>query len=324
MSKRAIITGIYGQDGSLLAEYLLARGYRVVGLVAALEEGNPALSSAEIIATDISDARAMREIFQRYRPDECYHLAAAHHSSEQSRQEDMRAQMLRVNFLSTQVMLNALLVFAPECRFLFAGSSQMFSPSEDVSDVDESTPFSPATYYGFTKVICAQLIEFLRRDRGLWGATAILFNHESTRRDKQFVSRKVAHFVARAAASRGTSGSVPGEERLSIQDLKARIDWSAATDFVRAFHLILQADAPLDYVLASGKVHTVEDLLRAAFDSVALDWREHVQQPGAPGEQRPCLRGNPRRAREVLGWEPEKTFDGLIREMVEHDLQLDE
>jgi GDPmannose 4,6-dehydratase len=319
MNRCAIITGIYGQDGSLLADYLLAKNYRVVGVVSRRKPRFRGLESAEIIEANISDPQAMKAVFLSARPDECYHLAAAHHSSEQVAAADIRMEMLRVNFLSTQAILDALLEITPECRFFFAGSSQMHTPSSDVSVVDENTPYRPSSYYGITKVASAQLIDLLRRERGLWGLTAILFNHESTRRGTQFLSRKVSRAAAEISSRKNEPNLAP-IEKLHIRDLEARTDWSAATDFVRAFHLSLQADAARDYVLASGTIHSVRDLLDEAFQAVKLDWREHVLTQSGGSTPRACLQGNPQRAQRELGWEPQMSFAGLIKEMVEHDL----
>ena len=319
MKKCAIITGVYGQDGSLLAEYLLAKRYRVVGLVPRIKEDFHGLESVEIIEADISDPPMMLAVFQDVRPDECYHLAAVHHSSEQKMEIDVRAKMLRVNFLSTQAILDALLEKTPHCRFLYAGSSQMHTPGKDITVVDENTPYRPNSYYGFTKVASANLIDLLRRERGLWGVTAILFNHESARRSAQFLSRRVTCF---AAAARKRKNETPGyqPEVLHVRDIWARADWSSATDFVRAFHLSLQADSAMDYVMASGKVRTVRELLEEAFQAIGLDWLEFVDaEQLIHSDLQPCLRGDPQRAMRNLGWTPQKSFSDLIQEMVTHD-----
>jgi len=316
MSKCAIITGVYGQDGSLLAEHLLGLGYRVVGLVTERKLGFGALEPVEIIETDISNPAAMRSVFASVRPDECYHLAAYHHSSEQQTSIEECWKMLRVNFIATQAMIDALIENAPECRFLFAGSSHMFTAREDVTVIDESTPFSPSTYYGITKAASAQLIELYRRERGLWGLTTILFNHESSRRSAHFLSRKV---TSSAAAFKAQGGSA--KPRLELRDLSARTDWSAATDVVLAMHGALQSQSAQDYVLASGTVHTVGDLVNEAFATVDLDWREFVVVPDSDAKTtQPCLVGDPRRAQSELGWRAEKSFSELIREMVHYDL----
>lgn len=321
MERCAIITGIYGQDGSLLAEHLLSQRYRVVGLVSRLRPGYLDLGPAEIIAADISDPPAMRELFLKVRPDECYHLAAAHHSSEQKTETDIRTQMLRVNFLSTQTILDALLENTPECRFLYAGSSQMHTPESDITVVDESTPYRPSSYYGVTKAASVHLIDLLRRERGLWGVTTILFNHESTRRGPLYLSRKVTRAAARIRKEQNEALSWRSG-KLGISDISARADWSAAADFVRAFHLSLQADSPADYVLASGEVRSVRDLLQEAFQAVGLDWRDFVlAEQSSDRMPRPCLQGNPQKARKHLGWKPQQSFSALIQEMVEHDLR---
>jgi GDPmannose 4,6-dehydratase len=310
-----MITGVYGQDGSLLAEYLLGLGYRVVGLVSVRKVGFSSLQRVEIIETDIADPGAMRGIFATVQPDECYHLAAHHHSSEQQSSFDGWSQMVRVNFMATQVMLKALLKEVPACRFLYAGSSQMYTPVQDVTVIDEHTPFSPSTFYGITKVASAQLIDLERRERGLWGLTTILFNHESTRRSPDFLSRKVtrsaATFKARSIGA-----------KLELRDLSARTDWSAAIDIVRAMHAALQVDHARDYVLASGAVHTVKELVEEAFAAVDLDWRCFVSAGSAiSASPRPCLQGNPERAQRELNWCAQTNFYEMIREMVYHDMQ---
>jgi GDPmannose 4,6-dehydratase len=318
MSKCAIITGVYGQDGSLLAEHLLGLGYRVVGLVMERKQGFETLDSVEIIESDISEPEVMRHVFSTVHPDECYHLAAYHHSSDQQSSTEDRWQMLRVNFMATQAMLDALLESAPACRFLNAGSSQMYTAGDGATVIDESTPFSPSTYYGITKVSSAHLIEQFRRDSGLWGLTTILFNHESTRRNARFLSRKVTSSAA-AFKARSTTA----ESKLELRDLEASTDWSAASDFVRAMHGALQKPHPQDYILASGIGHTVRNLVQEAFSAVDLDWREYVVATNScTAGTRPCLTGDSRRAQRELGWRAEKSFSELIREMVHYDLAV--
>jgi GDPmannose 4,6-dehydratase len=185
--------------------------------------------------------------------------------------------------------------------------------------VDETTPYRPSTYYGVTKSASAQLIDLLRRERGLWGLTTILFNHESTRRDAQFISRKVSRAVA--DFSRAMNSTPTSMNALTVRDISARADWSSATDVVRAMHLSLQAELPADYVLASGQIHSVRELLEQAFQAVGLDWQKFVVVEKPDAAPRPCLQGNPRRAREKLGWIQEQTFSALIAQMVTHDIQ---
>jgi GDPmannose 4,6-dehydratase len=178
MSKRAIISGIYGQDGLLLTEHLLKLNYKIFGIVNNLKQGFPELSGVQIIKADISNSIDMKKVFELVNPDEFYHLAANHHSSEFNSKELVWSDMLRINFLATQNILDTLLEITPTCRFLFAGSSQMYTATTHPTIIDELTPFKPSTYYGFTKVASAHLINFYRERKGLWGLTLILFNHQ--------------------------------------------------------------------------------------------------------------------------------------------------
>ena len=319
MKKCAVITGIFGQDGSLLAEHLISKQYRVIGLVRELKEGFAKADNMEVLEVDISNPQEMGRIISLYKPDEVYHLAAVHHSSENKSDAAIRDQMLKVNFTATQSIMEAILRHSPKSRFLFAGSSQMYSPGNIVLSVDEGTPYRPSTYYGVIKVASAQLLDLWRRERGLWGVTAILFNHESPRRRNNFLSRKVTSY---AAACHTSKANTPAG-KLHINDTAAQVDWSAASDFVRAYHLCLQVDSPTDYVLASGELHSVGDLIEVAFGGVSGDWRDHVSigtnsgsNPKAP------LVGNPDKAIHILKWKREKTFQELIDEMVAHDTEL--
>ena len=318
--KCAIITGIYGQDGSLLAQFLLAKQYRVVGIVKELRQHKLDKLSIETISANICDPAQMIQIFENYEPDEFYHLAAAHHSSEKNTEASIRRNMLEVNFLSTQNILGALLKIKPSCRFLYAGSSQMYTPEFDITIVDEKTPYRPSSYYGITKVASANLIDLLRRTRGLWGVTVNLFNHESNIRERQFLSRKVSLYVASIQSNLKLNG-LEAVDKLSIMDIDARTDWSAATDFVNAFYLSLQAEVPDDYILASGNIHAVSDLLNIAFGVVGLDWKDFVLNlKDSNSVLKPCLIGNPLKAKEKLDWKSEITFSELIKGMVIHDL----
>lgn len=319
--KCAIITGVYGQDGSLLAEYLLTKEYRVVGLVRKIRPEFCGLEMIEILATDITNSNAMQNVFKEINPDECYHLAAAHHSSCHKTSPDFRFQMLRVNFMATQSIIEAILEVCPQCRFLYAGSSQMYTPSDGVMIVDENTPYNPSSYYGITKVAGAQLITLMRRDKGLWGTTAILFNHESIRRSQEFLSRRVTTAVAEIFRSNKSHQLASSIAKLEVRDINARVDWSAATDFIRAMHMILQADVPRDYVLGSGVLHSVEQLLVKAFDVIKLTWSDYViATNGSNKHMLPSLQANTLLAKNDLGWIPEKTFSDIISEMVEHDI----
>lgn len=317
MRKSAIITGIYGQDGSLLAERLLAQGWRVVGIVNKTKPEFRGIEDAEIIEADISDLAAMRSVFKKIQPDECYHLAAAHHSSEQITAADFRMQMLRVNFLATQALIDTIVDYLPHCRFLYAGSSQMYTPGEGVTVVNEISPYRPSSYYGITKVAGANLVSLMRRERKLWGLTAVLFNHESPRRRPEFLSRKVTMAAAQSRVNQDRNG-LGLQTKLELRDISARVDWSAAVDIVKAMQMSLQVEQPQDYVLASGQIHSVRELLDEAFNAVNVNWAGCVvAQESGLGR---CLQGDSQRAHDVLGWRPQYSFPTLIQEMVAHDL----
>lgn len=319
MSRTALVTGILGQDGSLLAELLLSRDYRVHGWVRPGSLGKDpgeqkrfVAQRCELSEVDVADATAVREAFARVQPDEVYHLAAVHHSSEHRPAFDgeRNEAMARVNFGSTLALADAILKLRPSCRFVYAGSSQMYEATAADTRVDEDTPHSPATFYGVTKAQSRELISFYRRKRGLHGSVAILFNHESTRRDPRFLTRKVT-----SAAARISAGS---RERLELLDLGARVDWSSAEDIVDGLYRIAQAADPADYVLGSGFLTSVVELLDDAFGHAGLNWRDHVTAPSASGPSRGLV-ADPSCARRELSWVPARSFRNMIREMVDHD-----
>ena len=293
----ALVTGIRGQDGSLLAELLTERGYRVVGL---------ARAELDIAA----HPEALAEVVARVRPDEIYHLAAAHRSSEPGTVEDdaLHAQMTAVNYAAPLVLARALLAQG-HGRLVFAASSQMYTPALPPLRIDETTPRAPASYYGGTKARALAELAELRASRGLAVSTAILFNHESPRRSPAFVSRKITQAAARIAAGR--------ERELVLLDTSSRADFSSARDIVEGLHAMALA-APDDRVLASGELRAIHELCAAAFGAVGLDWRDHVRSTREPGE-RPALVGDPGRAERELGW-VRRSFAEWVGEMVESDV----
>jgi GDPmannose 4,6-dehydratase len=335
--KTALITGALGQDGRLLSEWLVAQGYRVVGIVreaaqaragaaAARADAPEARSSApqlrpslqgavELITANLSDPAAVRQLLDRYQPDEIYHLAAYHHSSQEGpagTQPEARRRMLETNFNITQTLAFAMLEAGSKSSLVFAGSSQMYTARGAQDRIDESTPYRPSTFYGHVKSWSAALLAQLRTDFGLRASTAILFNHESQLRRAQFVSRKITHAAAAARAGAAID--------LEIGNIRSRVDWCSAADVVRALHLMATATVANDYVIASGTLHSVEDLLQTAFSHCGLDWRNYAQVQAARAA--PALCGNPRLIETTLGWRRLVSFEQLIREMVEHDLQL--
>lgn len=316
-SRTALVTGALGQDGSLLTELLLSQGYRVVGVVRAgsvVPTGGP-LAKASFVSADLADPAAARALLEAHSPAEVYHLAAVHHSSQQSAvgaASAVRDAMLATNFLATKTLAFAILEMELDCHFVFASSSQIFTASDTCHPVDELSPRQPSTFYGHTKSWAMDLLAFLRRESGLRASSAILFNHESPRRGEQFVSRKIARAAAQAA-----SGAGP---RLELQNIGARADWSSARDAVRALSLMGQAQIPRDYVVASGTLHSVRDLLQAAFGHVGLDWARFTTFQ----EDRsvPALVGRPDSLEAALGWRRTQDFAEMVAEMVMHDLRV--
>jgi GDPmannose 4,6-dehydratase len=286
----ALITGISGQDGSYLAEYLLAQGYEVHGLSCEVED-------AAAVATEVAAAR----------PDECYHLAA------QTFVMGEELSTIRVNVSGTLHVLEALRREAPKCRLFLAGSSEMFG-HVDVSPQDENTPLRPRNVYGVSKVAAYQLMRVYREQHGLFACCGYLYNHESPRRGLHFVTRKITRTAARIKLGK--------ESELRLGNLDAIRDWGHARDYVRAMWLMLQQPTPDDYVVATGQGRTVRDFAEAAFDAVGLDWQKYVRVAPEfyrPTEKTPFI-GCAVKACEKLSWVREIEFSMLVAEMVQHDL----
>jgi len=315
-AKTALITGASGQDGTLLSEWLTGLDYRVIGIVREATRAQVlAASGATLLCADLCDPLAMRAVLERWQPDEIYHLAAYHHSFQETQvNSELRAVqgMVATNFTATQALAFAVLASGAKPSLVFAGSSQMYSAAGEDLRVCELTPRRPSTFYGRLKSWSAELLAQLREDFGLRAGTAILFNHESPLRRSQFVSRKITQ--AAAAIRLGRSA------RLEVLNTRARVDWCGAADVVRAMHLMASAPAARDYVVASGTLHTVEDLLTVAFGHCGLDWHEHVLALEA--REQPALCGDPGLIESELGWRRSTSFDDLIRNMVDHDLWL--
>ncbi|HEY3455067.1 MAG TPA: GDP-mannose 4,6-dehydratase [Bryobacteraceae bacterium] len=317
--KKALITGITGQDGSYLAEYLLEKGYEVHGLVrrVALEKPDQRLARIAHIQNDIElhagsleSYPSLFHILSRCKIDECYHLAAQSFVAESF--EDGFSTM-NTNSSGTHYLLAALYQLQPECRFYFAGSSEMFGKVRETPQ-RESTPFHPRSPYGISKVAGYYLTINYREAYQMFCANGMLFNHESPRRGFEFVTRKITHNVARIKMGLATE--------LRLGNLEARRDWGHAADYVRAMHLMLQQPEPGDYVVATGETHSVREFCELAFREAGLDYREFVRED--PQFYRPAevdlLVGDPTRARDVLGWRPTYSFRQLVSEMVAFDI----
>jgi GDPmannose 4,6-dehydratase len=321
MARKALITGIAGQDGSYLAELLLEKGYEVHGVVrrVAIEDADHKLKNITHIRDRVhlhvasldnvlSIVRLIREIM----PDECYHLAAF---SFVSYSFDDEISILNNNVNSTHYLLAAIREFAPACRFYFAGSSEMFGNAL-CSPQDEDTPFNPRSIYGISKVAGYQLVKNYRQQYGSFACAGILYNHESPRRGYEFVTRKIV-----SAAVKIKLGL---QKTQSFGNLDARRDWGYAPDYVNAMWLMLQAADPDDYVISSGETHSVREFAETAFSCLGLEFDKHMKVD--PELYRPAepivLCGNPAKAVNALKWTKTKSFEEIIREMVDAELGL--
>lgn len=310
MARRALVTGIGGQDGSYLAELLLGHGYEVFGTALASPEGLK--DGIEAFRLDLTDANAVASAIRELKPDETYHLASP--SFVPASWEDPVGTSAFAAAASA-ALLEGLRSEHPEGRFLNAASAEIFGAPAQVPQSEE-TPVAPITPYGAGKAFAHFLTGAFRRQYGLHASSAILYNHESERRAPEFLTRKVSRGVA--AISLGL------ERELHLGDLTARRDWGYAPDYVRAMWLMVQAEDPDDYVVATGEAHTVEEFVATAFEHVGLDWRDYVKRDESlvrGAADSPALVGDPAKIHERLGWEPEVRFDELIRRMVDEDLE---
>jgi len=314
--RTALITGITGQDGSYLADFLLARGYRVVGMVRRSSTENferieHLRGKVEICQADLLDQLSLINLLRTYRPQEVYNLASMSFVPTSWEQPVLTGEFTA---LGVTRMLEAVRLVDREIRFYQASSSEMFGKVQEVPQ-SERTPFYPRSPYGVAKVYGHWITVNYRESYDLFACSGILFNHESPRRGKEFVTRKVTDGVARIKA--GTA------ERLCLGNLDARRDWGYAGDYVRAMWLMLQQPRPDDYVVATGETHAVRELCEIAFAKVGLAWEDHVAvdpQLVRPAEVE-LLLGDASKAKRVLGWAPEVSFRALIEMMVEADLR---
>ncbi|MDG2041198.1 MAG: GDP-mannose 4,6-dehydratase [Ilumatobacter sp.] len=316
MSKRAIITGITGQDGSYLAELLLDKGYEVVGITRRLSAPNTGriehlLGRIELRPADLLDQLSLMKVVDEVRPHEFYNLAAMSFVPASWDQPLLTGEF---NAQGVTRVLEAIRRIDTSIRLYQASSSEMYGKVREIPQTEE-TPFYPRSPYGVSKVFAHYITVNYRESYDLFAASGILFNHESPRRGLEFVTRKVTDGVARIKL--GLTDS------LSLGNLDAQRDWGFAGDYVRAMWLMLQQDKPGDYVIATGVSHSVQELVQTAFDHVGLDWREHVKTD--PRFLRPAevdhLIGDASRAQQQLGWQPNVDFAGLVTMMVDADIE---
>ena len=336
MRKKALITGITGQDGSYLAEFLLNKGYEVHGVARRLAIEDPShrlnrikriLDNVELHSGTLENYSRFLEIFDDLKPDECYHLAAqsfVHESFEDG------FSTMDMNIKGVQHVLSALHKKAPECRFYFAASSEMFGKVEEVPQT-EKTPFHPRSPYGISKTTGFDLTRNYREAYDIFACSGILFNHESPRRGFEFVTRKIVNGLVEIKLGL--------EDSLSLGDLDAQRDWGFAGDYVEAMWLMLQQEKPQDYVIATGETHTVREFIEIASEQIGIKikWEgKGLNEKGYdskgneiikinPKHYRPAevqmLLGDASKARKELGWKPKTNFDGLVKMMVKSDLE---
>jgi len=315
--KTALITGITGQDGSYLAEYLLSLGYRVVGMLrrsSTLNFERIAHIQDDIVLEtgDLLDEASLLAVLRRWQPDEVYNLAAQSFVQTSFSQPVLTGE---TTALGVTRLLDAIRATNPEARFYQASTSEMFGKVVEVPQ-RETTPFYPRSPYGVAKVYGHWITVNYRESYGMHASSGILFNHESPRRGLEFVTRKVTYGVARIVHGL--------QQELRLGNLDAQRDWGFAGDYVRAMWLMLQQPEPGDYVIATGNTHSVRELCERAFAAVDLDWERYVRIDDRfirPAEV-DLLVGDPTRARERLGWEPTVGFDELVEMMVRADLEL--
>ncbi|HEY1497484.1 MAG TPA: GDP-mannose 4,6-dehydratase [Candidatus Solibacter sp.] len=317
-TKSALLTGITGQDGSYLSEWLLSQGYEVHGIVrrVALEDPDHRLSRLKEIrerlhlhAASLESYGSIHRVVHEVQPDECYHLAA---QSFVSYSFDDEFSTLNANINGTHYLLSALKALTPHCRFYFAGSSEMFGMAETVPQ-NEDTRFHPRSSYGISKVAGFDLTRNYREAYGMHASSGILFNHESPRRGFEFVTRKISAGVARIVAGKS--------KELRLGNLDAQRDWGHAREYVTAMWMMLQQATPDDYVVATGECRSVREFVELAFSHVGLDYTKYIAtdpQLFRPAEVN-VLKGDAAKAQRVLGWHYRVTFPELVREMVDED-----
>lgn len=319
MAKKALITGILGQDGPYLAQLLLKKGYKVYGMIR--RYSNPNFDNLEYLGLtdkieyvdgDLTDESSLYNIVKTLRPDEVYNLAA---QSFVGGSWEMSKLTTEVNGLGVLYLLNAIKTFCPTAKFYQASTSEMFGLGHTNGYQDEKTPFYPRSPYGISKVYAHWMTVNFRESFGIFTCSGILFNHESPIRGIQFVTRKVTDGVAKIKYGLA--------DKLYLGNLDAKRDWGFAGDYVEVMHLMLQQEKPDDFVIGTGINHSVREFVEAAFKHAAIgDWKEYVVSD--PRFKRPAevhmLRAKSDKAKEILGWKPKVSFEELVKIMVEADL----
>jgi len=319
--KRALITGITGQDGSYLAELLLSKGYEVHGIIRRVALEDPGhrlwrirhlLDRLILHPGSLESYASIFRIIKEVKPDECYHLAAQSYVTYSFEDE---FTTINTNINGTHFVLNSIKESAPECRVYFAASSEMFGLVQETPQ-NETTPFHPRSPYGISKVAGFDLTRNYREAYEIFACNGILFNHESPRRGMEFVTRKISHGIAKIKLGM--------EKEIRLGNLDARRDWGFAGDYVEAMWRMLQQDIPDDYVIASGQDHSVREFVELAFNYAGLSWQDHIvidEMLYRPAEVN-ILKGDFSKARAKLDWKPNIEFNELVKTMVDSDIKF--
>lgn len=320
MTHKALITGVSGQDGSYLAELLLDKGYEVHGIIRResledkehkLENLTHIIDKIHLHVCSIDNHLGIYKIVSLVKPNECYHLAA---SSFVSYSFDDESSVLSSNFNSTHYLLSSIKELCPDCRFYFAGSSEMFGDAETTPQ-NENTKFNPRSVYGIAKLASYHLVKNYRKQHGLFASSGILFNHESPRRGYEFVTKKIV-----SSAVKIKLNMVDAIELGSVDSLR---DWGYAKDYVEGMTMILAYEHPDDFVLATGKLHSVREFLKITFDILGLDYTRYlrINQHYIRPTESIALCGDYTKAKEKLGWQPKMGFMEMIEEMIQSEIE---
>jgi GDPmannose 4,6-dehydratase len=312
--KKALITGVNGQDGSYLAEYLIGLGYHVIGTIRSatnLKDHLLNLKGIEFIEADLINQSKINELLLEVKPAEIYNFAAYSSGSDMF---DDPIEIADINGISVARILEGIVLIDSNIKFYQASSSEMFG-FVDESPQSENTRFNPRTPYGAAKLYAHNMVNIYRKHYGVFACSAILYNHESPRRGLNFVTRKIVNAAV----------SIKNKEtnKFTLGTLDVKRDWGFSEDYVKAMHLMLQYGYPDDYVIASGKAHTVRDVCQIAFDYIGLDYRKYVKivEASSRAQETQVLVGNSSKARDTLGWKPSLEFADLIRMMVDEEIK---
>lgn len=319
--KKALITGITGQDGSYLAEFLLSKGYKVHGILRRVALEDPEhhlwrirhiLKKIKVHAASLESFASLFKIAYKIRPDECYHLAAQSFVSYSFEDE---FSTINSNINGTHYILSAIKETSPHCKFYFAATSEMFGKAEETPQ-NEDTPFHPRSPYGISKVAGFDLTRNYREAYGLFACNGILFNHESPRRGFEFVTRKITSAIAKIKFGLANE--------LRLGNLGAKRDWGFSGDYVQAMWLMLQQEKPDDYVIATGETHTIKEFVELAFRHAGLNYKDYLvidKELYRPAEVN-ILIGDYSKARKKLRWKPKVRFEELVKMMVDADIRM--